>query len=54
MTCIYIKIMYKEEKELKTDLNYIHFMGRLISIHTFVAEDITLEIILYMSINKSS
>ena len=49
-----MKIVYKGEKELKTDLQYIKFMKRLVSVHTFIAEDFTLEIILCMSINESS
>ena len=49
-----MKIVYKGEKELKTDLQYVKFMERLVSVHTFVAEDFTLEVILCMSINESS
>ena len=37
------KIIYKGEKELKTDLQYTKFMERLILVHTFVAEDLTLQ-----------
>ena len=49
-----MKIVYKREKCLKTDLQYVRFMEKLLSVHVFVAEDFTLEIILCMSINESS
>ena len=49
-----MKIVYKGEKELKIDFQYIKFMERLVSVYTFVAEDFTLEIISCMSINESS
>ena len=37
-----------------TDLQYVKFLKKLLSVHVFVAEDFTLELILCMSINKSS
>ena len=49
-----MKIVYKGEKCLKTDLQYVKFMEKLLSVHVFVAEDFTLEIILCMSINELS
>ena len=39
---------------MKTDLQYVKFMEKLLSVYVFVAKDFTLEIILCMSINESS
>ena len=46
---LYMKIIYKGEKELKTDLQYIKLMERLISVHTFVAADFTLKNLIYVN-----
>ena len=48
-----MKTAYKGEKWPKTDLQYVKFLKKL-SVHVFVAEYFTLEIILCMSINESS
>ena len=49
-----MKTAHKGGKWPKTDLQYVKFLKKLLSVHVFVAENCTLEIILYMSINESS
>ena len=49
-----MKTAHKGKKWSKTDLQYVTFLKKLLSVHVFVAEDFTLEIISCMSINESS
>ena len=41
-------------REITEDRFTVKFLKKLLSVHVFVAEDFTLEIILCMSINESS
>ena len=49
-----MKTAHQEEKRPKTDLQYVKFLKKLLSVHVFVTEAFTLEIILCMAINESS
>ena len=49
-----MKTAHRGEKSPKTDLQYVKFLKKLLSVHVFLAEDFTLEIVLCMSINESS
>ena len=44
-----MKTAHKGKKWPKTDLQYVKFLKKLLSVHVFVAEDFTLEIILCTS-----
>ena len=49
-----MKTAHKGEKWPKTDLQYVKFLKKLLSVHVFVAKGFNLEIILCMSVNESS